>query len=128
MKMVLKINLSLFAAFALAMCSASLWAQEENFSSQELQDLKQQPQHQELQNLGDDKPLIMEVDSRGTRANVPSSSNKENATNGVGTQANKQKSDTNKSSVKEKNEEDPLNFNFLYFIIQRFKISDIVDD
>lgn len=122
MKIARKIKLSLFPAVALAMCSISLLAQEENFSSQELQELKQ-PQHTELLNLEDDKPLLMEVETKTTRVNAPSSSTKESSTGGSPTQASK-----TKTAAKEKGEEDALNFNFLYFIIQRFKISDIVDD
>lgn len=124
MKMELKFQLSLFASLALAMCSFSLLAQEENFSTQELQELKQQ-QHAEFLNLEDDKTLIMEVDSKTGRVISPSTSSKENPSNASNAAQGKPKSDS-KSAAKDK--EDPLNFNFLYFIIQRFKISDIVDD
>lgn len=123
MKMELKFQLSLFATLALAMCSISLMAQEENFSAQELQELKQQ-QHAEFLNLEDDKTLIMEVDSKTGRVITPSTSSKENSSGAAAIQS-KPKTDS-KSAAKDK--EDPLNFNFLYFIIQRFKISDIVDD
>jgi hypothetical protein len=32
-----------------------------------------------------------------------------------------------KSSEKEQKEEDPLSFNFLYYIIEKFKLSDIIE-
>lgn len=125
MKIAIKFSLSLVAALILAMYSTALRAQEESFSSQELQELRQ-PQHAELQNIDDDKPLIMDVDFRSTKGNTPSSSN---AANGATSQNTKSKVDSaNKQALKSKKEEDPLNFNFLYFIIQRFKISDIVDE
>jgi hypothetical protein len=128
MKMALKFKLSLFPALACVIACTTLRAQEGNFSAQELQELKQQPQNSELLNLEEDKPLLMEADTKVTKTNTPSSSNKENAANGTVPHAAKPKTDSNKTTVKEKGEEDPLNFNFLYFIIQRFKISDIVDD
>jgi len=118
MKMALKFKLSLLPAITLLLCSYSLLAQEENFSTQEMQELKQHP---EL-NLEDDKTLFMESDSKQSK--MPSSSLKDNNS---ANQA-KPKAEVNKSQAKDKNEEDALNFNFLYYIIQRFKISDIVDD
>ena len=36
-------------------------------------------------------------------------------------------SESAKPAGKPKNEEDPLSFNFLYYIIQKFKASDIID-
>jgi hypothetical protein len=124
MKIAQKYKLSLLATTALALCSLSLRAQEENFSAQEMQELKQQ-QHAEFLNLEDDKTLIMEVDSKTGKIISPSTSSKDNSNTSTTSQG-KSKTDSKSNTAKEK--EDPLNFNFLYFIIQRFKISDIVDD
>ncbi len=37
------------------------------------------------------------------------------------------KPDTQKANRKEKEEEDALSFNFLYYMIQKFKMSDLID-
>ena len=37
------------------------------------------------------------------------------------------KGDSHKENRKEKNEEDALSFNFLYYMIQKFKLSDLID-
>ena len=37
------------------------------------------------------------------------------------------KPDAHKESRKERNEEDALSFNFLYYMIQKFKLSDLID-
>ncbi len=93
-------------------------AQDESQPSPEVQELNQQ--HPEL-NLNDDKTLLMEVDAKASKTQ---STNHEGNAN-----TSKNKSDgAAKPSSSEKTEEDPLSFNFLYFIIQKFKISDIVDD
>ncbi|MBS1491582.1 MAG: hypothetical protein JSS93_13735 [Bacteroidetes bacterium] len=70
--------------------------------------------HLEL-NLNEDKVLLMEPESKPTKIINPASE-----TIPAGTK----KSDQQVKS----NEKNPLSFNFLYFIIQRFKISDIVGD
>lgn len=118
MKSGLKFKLSICLVGLLFLGTYSLRAQEENFSSPEQQELKQHP---EL-NLEDDKTLIMEVDQSSKPAKAMPSNGKD-SNNGQA-----KKTEANKTAAKEKVEEDPLNFNFLYFIIQRFKISDIVDD
>lgn len=120
MKAGLKFKLSLSLVGLLFLGAYHLRAQEENFSSPEQQELKQHP---EL-NLEDDKTLIMiEADQSAKPAKAMPSTGKDTNNNST-----KTKSEASKSAAKEKAEEDPLNFNFLYFIIQRFKISDIVDD
>ena len=117
MKAGLKFKLSVCLIGFLLLGVYNLRAQEENFYSPEQQELKQHP---EL-NLDDDKTLIMEGDQTKTAKAMPS--------NGKDSNGNQvKKTEANKTANKEKAEEDPLNFNFLYFIIQRFKISDIVDD
>ncbi len=92
------------------------YAQEEGQPNLEVQELNRHP---EL-NLNDDKTLLMEVDAKSAK-NLSTSHEGTTAT------ASKAKTDATKPAT-EKSEEDPMSFNFLYFIIQKFKISDIVDD
>lgn len=94
-------------------------AQDGIQSNPEIQELNQQ--HSEL-NLNDDKTLLMDAESKASKSqSTPHEST--TVTN------NKNKSDSSiKPSSSEKPEEDPLSFNFLYFIIQKFKVSDIVED
>ena len=78
-----------------------------------------EPVYQEL-NLNDDKALIYEHnENRPTRTvqNVQRDSVALNAA----------KAKNAKKPSTEKKEEDALSFNFLYYIIQKYKISDIVD-
>ncbi|MEQ9591090.1 MAG: hypothetical protein RLN86_00745 [Cyclobacteriaceae bacterium] len=76
----------------------------------------QEPNHSEL-NLNDDKSLIFENENRPTRT-IQSV-----ARDTVSNKARVAK----KTSANEKKEGDAMSFNFLYYIIQRYKISDIVD-
>ncbi|HNP07241.1 MAG TPA: hypothetical protein PKN99_06425 [Cyclobacteriaceae bacterium] len=81
----------------------------------------QEPSYQEL-NLNEDKSLIYDVNEnrsyRSTTTNVVSRDS-------VSVKATKAKA--SKKSPDGKKEEDALSFNFLYYIIQKYKISDIVD-
>jgi hypothetical protein len=116
MQVKLKISLLLFLAVLFTGNQSN--AQDEGQTGTEVQELNQQ--HPEL-NLNDDKTLLMDAD-------VKASKTQPNARE-AGTINLKGKSDGGtKPSSSEKTEEDPLSFNFLYFIIQKFKISDIVDD
>ena len=115
MKLKLKFSLALFLASCLFGFSAS--AQDEGQAGAEIQELNQHP---EL-NLNDDKTLLMDAD---VKAKNQTGSKENNAQ--INSAKGKQENQNKPSS--EKTEEDPLSFNFLYFIIQKFKISDIVDD
>ncbi len=118
MQVKLKFSLALFLATCLLGYKAT--AQDEGQSNPEFQELNQQ--HPEL-NLNEDKTLLMDADLKAPKIQ---SNNHEVA---VPANSPKNKPDTSaKPSSNEKTEEDPLSFNFLYFIIQKFKISDIVDD
>lgn len=114
MQVKVKFYLVLFALISFSGLVA--YAQEEGQSAIELQELNRHP---EL-NLNDDKTLLMEVDAK-TAKNLSANHESTPANN------TKTKTDTTKPSS-EKSAEDPLSFNFIYFIIQKFKISDIVDD
>ena len=123
MQVKLKFSLVLFLAISRAGLNAN--AQDDGppvQSTQEVQELNQQ--HPEL-NLNDDKTLLMEADTKASK-NQSQSNTHDSATSG---NAGKNKSDgSTKPSPNDKTEEDPLSFNFIYFIIQKFKTSDIVDD
>lgn len=78
--------------------------------------------HPEL-NQGEDKTLIMDGDTKAAKISQGRESNM--------TSSNAKKQELQKPSsnpTNDKTQEDPLSFNFLYFIIQKFKFSDIVDD
>ncbi len=119
-QMKVKIKFSLVLFLALFLLGFKSNAQDEQ-PSQEVIELNQQ--HPEL-NLSDDKTLLMDADVKASKGQPNS-----RETNVLPTPVVKGKSDgLAKPSSGEKTEEDPLSFNFLYFIIQKFKISDIVDD
>lgn len=115
----MKQNFSVFAAFLFAFAglfALSAQAQENHpESADEMKELKElSTSHPELK-LEEDKTLLSEPDSK---ASAPAFINKEN--NG--------KQLKGKDAKTEKGEDDALGFNFLYYIIQKFKISDIVDN
>jgi hypothetical protein len=69
----------------------------------------------------EDKPLIYEPEGKSTQ--------KEQTITTTSTTSSKPKAKTTEpaKATAAKNEEDALSFNFLYYIIQKFKVSDIVD-
>ena len=120
MQMKLKISVVLFLASSLIGFKANAQDEGQPPPQQEVQELNQQ--HPEL-NLSDDKTLLIDADVKAPQ-NQPTAHEVGNTTN-----TGKNKSDSsNKPSSNDKTEEDPLSFNFIYFIIQKFKASDIVDD
>jgi len=88
---------------------------QEGFPSQSYQE----PGYQEF-NLNEDKLLIYEV-------NENKSSGSTISTNRDSIAIKAAKARVSKKPTDEKKEEDALSFNFLYYIIQKYKISDIVD-
>ncbi len=114
-----KIIFSLSVA-ALGLLSLPAFAQEEGQGNAEIQELNS---HQEL-NLNDDKTLIMDADAKTTKTPVVRDTPSQN--NNVKRQ--EQQKPSGATSVGDKTQEDPLSFNFLYYIIQKFKISDIMDN
>jgi hypothetical protein len=114
----MKQNFSVFVAFFFAFAGLfglSAQAQENHpESADEMKELKElTTSHPELK-LEEDKTLLLESDSRP----IPSINNKEI----IG------KTPKGKDAKNEKEEDDALGFNFLYYIIQKFKIGDIVDN
>ena len=81
----------------------------------------QEPTNQEL-NLNEDKPLLYEQnESRSSRSILSYTSQRDSL---ITTSA---KQHASKKARAENKEDDALSFNFLYYIIQKYKISDIVD-
>jgi hypothetical protein len=122
MQVKLKFSLVLFLATALVAFKATAQDEGQPQPVQEVQDLNQQ--HPEL-NLNEDKTLLIDADVKAQKNQ--SQSNTHDAGNSGNTGKNKSDG-SSKPSSNDKTEEDPLSFNFIYFIIQKFKISDIVDD
>lgn len=110
--MKVKVSHLLFATAAIFLLTLTVQAQDE-LPLLEIQD----PTHREL-NLDEDKTLIYDHpshlstvrDSSRTTLIVPAKILKQD-----------------KNSRKEKDEEDALSFNFLYYMIQKFKMSDLID-
>lgn len=116
----MKLNLSHLLALVTFILTVSA------VSSASAQDGAPANEYPELSPLQDptvkeDKPLLYEPEGK--------SSQKEQPINTTTTSSAKQKVKTSEPSktADSKNEEDALSFNFLYYIIQKFKISDIVD-
>ena len=114
-----KLIFSLLTLATTGLLALPVAAQEDAQSNAEIQELNS---HQEL-NLNEDKTLIMDADakspktSQATRDSSPAQIN-----------VKKQETQQKPSSSSADKADDPLSFNFLYFIIQKFKISDIVDN
>ena len=102
--------------------SFSVLAQEEGMPSTELQDVN----HQELNLNDEDKTLIYEVDSKSGK-NIPAESHP----NGTQVAVKSKNSDSHKPATTPtsttKEGDDALSFNFLFYIIQKYKFSDIID-
>lgn len=110
------VGLSVFLMFI----SVLLAHAQEGMPGNELQDLNTHP---EL-NLNDDKVLIYEPDRTGgsTEKMIQSKEQLIAAPKSV-----KPKTSDSSKAPTAKSEEDALSFNFLYYLIQKFKISDIVE-
>jgi hypothetical protein len=101
-----------------ALLSISAKAQREGLSPGEFQD----PNHLEY-SLNEDKPLLTEHDSK-SKTPTRDSITLHNKSVSAGTSTKPKSTEHNKS----KEEDDALSFNFLYYIIQKFKISDLIDE
>ena len=104
-----------------SLLSFASFAQEEGLPSYELQDAN----NQELNINNEDKTLIYEQDLKTSKHT--SSESQQNTTTvpskGKILDSNKQAA----SNTNTKEGEDALSFNFLYYIIQKYKGSDIID-
>jgi hypothetical protein len=113
-----------FSISIIAMCllATRALAQEGTQTNTELQELNSHP---EL-NINDDKTLIMDGDSKPAKVSTTARDTNTPSNTNAKKQEQQQRPSSNPSNNKA--EEDPLSFNFLYFIIQKFKFSDIVDN
>lgn len=107
--------LAVFAVGCITLFSQQAIAQDGGYPIHNFQE----PSYQEL-NLNEDKSLIYDVNESNRSSRTTAITYKDSvALKTARTKAIK-KSDDKKS-------EDALSFNFLYYIIQKYKISDIVD-
>ena len=113
----MKLNFSYLLAFGVVLTLISLagatpaLAQEEGIPGYELQD----PVHPGINT--EEKTLLLDPESRAFRP----------VRDSLAIRTQRKATESAKPSGKAKNEEDPLSFNFLYYIIQKFKASDIID-
>ena len=107
--------LAVFSFGFAAMVSLTSMAQDGGFPPANFQE----PSYQEL-NLNEDKSLIYEAENRSSKTVQRTVPQDTASIKSIKPKANRKPS-------AEKKEEDPLSFNFLYYIIQKYKISDIVD-
>lgn len=101
--------------------SGSVDAQDKGLSPNELLD----PNHSEL-NFNEVKTLLSDPESK-SKAPARDSATVHSNPGLVTTPVTKSKSAEHKSFTG-KDEDDALSFNFLYYIIQKFKISDLIDE
>ena len=115
----LSIAFSLSLIF-LRLSSLSAQGQDKGLSPNELTD----PNHSEL-NLNDDKTLLFEHESK---PKGPSKDSVMIRNKPVLLTTSPAKSKPSERKPVDKEEDDALSFNFLYYIIQKFKISDLIDE
>ena len=97
------------------------FAQDEGLPSYELQDVN----NQELNYNDEDKTLIFEPDVKSLKQTPSESHQTTSIVPSKGKTLDSNKQTSNNANTKEG--EDALSFNFLYYIIQKYKGSDIVD-
>lgn len=120
----MKIRFSGILGFALALtafCAINANAQE-GVPNNEIPDFSGRPEF----NLNEDKTLIFEPE-RTASSSEKSNSKEQAATTTSRTTKPKSGEATGKNTSGKNPEDDALSFNFLYYIIQKFKISDIVE-
>ena len=104
--------------------SLTSFAQDEGQTSNELQDVN----HQELNLNDDDRALIYEHETKAGK-NTPNEAHQNSVVNPAKTKISESHKATavpnNNSNTKDG--DDALSFNFLFYIIQKYKFSDIID-
>ncbi len=122
----MKIKFSLLPAGATIvfglLLSYSVFAQEGGMPTNELQDVN----HQELNINDEDKTLIYEVDSKSAK-NISAESHPNRVQVTVKSKSADTPKPTARPSSTTKEGDDALSFNFLFYIIQKYKFSDITD-
>lgn len=106
--------LAVLTGGCISLLSQGVYAQDDGYPHNNFQE----PIYQEL-NLNEDKALIYEPNENRPTRTIQSMQRDSLAMNAA-------KKRTEKTST-DKKEDDALSFNFLYYIIQKYKISDIVD-
>ena len=125
----MKVNYSYIFIFFLVILvglfqASNASAQSENDpSSNQLKDLNQNPEF----NLSEDKTLIYEHDRPRYRDSTVTQTQSQQHAKPVQSVTKTKATDSVKPSSAAK-EDDALSFNFLYYIIQKFKITDLVDE
>jgi len=107
----------------ISLLSFAAFAQDEGQTSNELQD----PNHQFQNSVNDeDKTPVYEHDSKSSK-NISSETHQSTVTptKPKNAEAHKPAPVANSSNTKEG--DDALSFNFLFYIIQKYKFSDIID-
>ncbi len=107
-----------------SLVSVSLFAQDEGRTSSEFQDVN----HQEVNTTDEEKMLPFEHESKSTK-NISSETHQSQVITPVkpkATETHKANS-TSPNSSNSKDGDDALSFNFLFYIIQKYKFSDIID-
>jgi len=98
-------------------CSSVASAQEGRMQDNEPPVVKETPRNEP------DPVLSSESESRNSKTTIPTPV-KETPRDSVQVKITKP---TTKTAEKEEKEEDPLSFNFMYYIIGKFKLSDIIE-
>lgn len=106
---------SIASTLSLLVNAVPSYAQDEGIPGYELQD----PMHPGINT--EEKVLLVDPETKAFR------SGRDTTTMVSRSSAQRKVADSGKPSGKPKDEEDPLSFNFLYYIIQKFKVSDLID-
>jgi hypothetical protein len=118
----MKYRQAIYAFFTVSLLLAignTAWAQEESQGPVPPTQTEERESSDPM-NSGEGSPLS-EVDSKVIRPVMTPSKEKETEKPSV-------KGKGNDASAAKKNEDDALSFNFLYYIIQKFKISDLIEN
>jgi len=118
--------LQLTTAFFLvggALLTVSAYAQHDGVYPGASQD----PNHLEY-SLTDDKPLLLDHDSKSKGPTRDSIASHNKSFSAIATSSRAKTPDHPRSLNGREEDEDALSFNFLYYIIQKFKISDLIDE
>jgi hypothetical protein len=107
--------LAVFTGGCISLLSLDANAQDDGYPHNNFQE----PTYQEL-NLSEDKALIYEPNENRPTRTIQSLQRDSLIMNAA-------KKRTPQKTSTDKKEDDALSFNFLYYIIQKYKISDIVD-
>lgn len=112
-----------FAGSALLLAGNVAFAQEENTELPLPSQSEERERVERIEPVAEDGFPLHELDSKAARTTTAASSRDEKKEPEKITA----KKPADKSSAK-KNDEDALSFNFLYYLIQKFKVSDLIEN